>query len=233
MATRYNYTGGIVTDGLVLHLDAAKRDSYPGSGTTWYDLSGNGNDGTLTNGPTYSGVSKDAALEFDGSNDYVPITCTGLSSTVNTVEMWLRWRSSAEDMFFAFGSAYDIWTGGGTLGFNTGNSDVYGISTAQRDALNLRGTDQSNWHHYVFQFTDQAQNNKIYINTNEQSLSQVYNTTNLTATRSFSSNIAIGAYTNGAYATNSDIAVTRIYNRALTASEITQNYNALKGRYGL
>jgi hypothetical protein len=73
MSTIYNYTGGLITEGLVLNLDAAKRDSYPGSGTLWKDLSGNGNNGTLTNGPTYTGVSKDASIIFDGVDDYVQI----------------------------------------------------------------------------------------------------------------------------------------------------------------
>jgi hypothetical protein len=71
MATRYNYTGGIVTNGLVLNLDAAKTDSYPGTGSIWRDLSGNSNNGTLTNGPTFSGIGKQASIVFDGSDDKV------------------------------------------------------------------------------------------------------------------------------------------------------------------
>lgn len=47
----------IVEDGLVLYLDAANKKSYPGSGTVWKDLSGNGNDGTLTNGPTFGSTN--------------------------------------------------------------------------------------------------------------------------------------------------------------------------------
>jgi hypothetical protein len=73
MATRYNYTGGIVTNGLVLNLDAAKVDSYPGTGTTWRDISGNNNNGTLTNGPTLTGSGKNLAITFDGTNDYTEI----------------------------------------------------------------------------------------------------------------------------------------------------------------
>jgi hypothetical protein len=61
MATNYNYFGGIVTNGLVLDLDAAKLASYPGTGTAWYDISGNNNNGTLTNGPTFSGIGKQAS----------------------------------------------------------------------------------------------------------------------------------------------------------------------------
>src|SRR6056300_55844 len=69
MATRYNYTGGIVTDGLVLHLDAAKRDSYPGSGTTWYDLSGNGAHSITQTTPTHTFDGKQSYFSFDGTDD--------------------------------------------------------------------------------------------------------------------------------------------------------------------
>ena len=58
----------IPTSGLIFYLDAANTRSYPGSGTTWTDLSGNGNTGTLTNGPTYSSANG-GQIVFDGSND--------------------------------------------------------------------------------------------------------------------------------------------------------------------
>ena len=64
----------VITTGLQLYLDAGNASSYPGSGTTWTDLSGNSRDGTLTNGPTYSGTNG-GSIVFDGSNDYVQ--CTG------------------------------------------------------------------------------------------------------------------------------------------------------------
>ena len=60
----------VVTNGLVLALDAADRNSYPGSGTAWTDISGRGNTGTLTNGPTYSSANG-GSIVFDGTNDYV------------------------------------------------------------------------------------------------------------------------------------------------------------------
>jgi hypothetical protein len=80
------YAGPDVSEsGLVLALDAANSKSYPGSGTTWTDLSGNGNTGTLTNGPTYSGANG-GSLVFDGVNDYVQFT----STSVQTVCFWGR-----------------------------------------------------------------------------------------------------------------------------------------------
>ena len=70
----------IVTDGLVLYLDAANTKSYPGSGTTWTDISGKSNNGTLTNGPTFDSGNK-GTIVFDGSNDYVSET-SGLSDSL-------------------------------------------------------------------------------------------------------------------------------------------------------
>ena len=60
----------IVENGLVLHLDAADSNSYPGSGTVWTDLSGNGYNGTLTNGPTFSSSNR-GGIVLDGTNDYI------------------------------------------------------------------------------------------------------------------------------------------------------------------
>jgi hypothetical protein len=78
MAVQYA-SGKIVTSGLVLALDAADKNSYPGSGTTWTDLSGNGNNGTLVNGPTFSSANG-GSIVFDGVDDYV--TCGTNSSTL-------------------------------------------------------------------------------------------------------------------------------------------------------
>ena len=77
----YIYNGGIadpadyyniITRGLILHLDASAPSSYPGSGTTWSDISGNNHVGTLTNGPTFS-TDGGGSIVFDGTNDYVTI----------------------------------------------------------------------------------------------------------------------------------------------------------------
>ena len=70
VASNLGSSGPIITSGLVLFLDAGNTSSYPGSGTTWTDLSGNGNNGTLTNGPTYTS-SNGGAIVFDGINDFV------------------------------------------------------------------------------------------------------------------------------------------------------------------
>ena len=86
-------SGHIVTDGLVLALDAANAKSYPGSGTTWSDLSGNRNTGTLTNGPTFNS-GNGGGIVFDGVDDYVDC---GNSSTLQinqgTISAWVKTSS--------------------------------------------------------------------------------------------------------------------------------------------
>jgi hypothetical protein len=79
----------IVTDGLILSLDAANNKSYPRSGTTWNDLSGNGNNGTLVNGPTFSSANG-GSIVFDGTNDVVSTTLVQTFVNELTVETWYR-----------------------------------------------------------------------------------------------------------------------------------------------
>ena len=96
MATNYNPR--IVTDGLVLALDAGNTKSYPGSGSTWTDLSGNGNNGTLAGGVGYSS-SNGGSLTFDGSNDYVYRTSTNFDFGTGdfTVSGWFYMESSGSN----------------------------------------------------------------------------------------------------------------------------------------
>ena len=95
MAT--NYSPSIVTDGLVLCLDAANTKSYPGSGTTWTDISGRGNNGTLTNGPTFSS-DDGGSIVVDGSNDFIltpRVTGTGLSNRSVSWGIWVNPSSTS------------------------------------------------------------------------------------------------------------------------------------------
>jgi hypothetical protein len=90
----------IVRDGLVLALDAASPRSYPGSGTTWYDLSGNGNNGTLVNSTFSNNV-----IQFDGTNDYVSVGNVG-SNSIKTVICWFSMNNVNTNMaLFGFGTA--------------------------------------------------------------------------------------------------------------------------------
>jgi len=215
-----------VTDGLLKCFDATSISSYPQSGSAWKNLATDGSDGSIVNGLTFGSDGRfPGYLNFDGVDDYITVSSTpGRSSTVNTVEMWARWRAGSSDMFIGW-TTYDIWTSGSHLGFNTGQSDVYGISSTEVSNLGLVGTGEDNWHHYIFEFTNQVGNNKIYIDTVEQTLGQQTGTTNLINGRSFATNFKIGGWNNGGgYGFTGDLAIFRLYSKSLTQEEIRFNY---------
>ena len=227
------YGPQIVTDGLVLHLDAGNRKSYPLSGNTIYDLSGNGNNGTFgasTAAPTFSG-DNGGFLIFDGSNDYINFFAPNLG-TIASVEMWVNLGASYSGKMFFGWAGYDVWCNAGRLGYNTSNSDVYGISSETVSSLGL----VNNWRHYIFEMRSDVSytNNKIYINTVSQTLSQQQGGENSSYRNFNSGNGRISGWRNDySYSINMNCASFKVYNRALTTKEITQNYTALKGRFGL
>jgi hypothetical protein len=223
------YNTSIVRNGLVLHLDAANGKSYSGTGTNWTDLSGFSNNVTLVNGVGYNSANN-GAMVFDGVDDYVDFFVPNLSTTT-TVEMWAKITSFAGGMFFGWG-VYDVYTPSGMLGYNTANSDVYGLSAATVTSLGLA----SNWKHYIFEMRSDVSytNNKIYINGVSQTLSQQLST-EASANRSFNSgNGRISGWkTDSSYRIPMSCTVFKVHNRALSAQEISQNFNATRGRYGI
>jgi hypothetical protein len=118
------------------------------------------------------------------------------------------------------------------MGFNTAQGDQYGISSTQVANLGLL----NQWKHYVFEMRSDVPytNNKIYINSQNQSLSQVLGSEQA-STRNFNNGSGrISSWlTDDNYNLPMDLGQFKIYNRALSASEIVQNYNATKRRYGL
>lgn len=224
------YSPRIVTNGLVLHLDAANNRSFVSGSTTWFDLSGNRNTGSLANGPVYNS-SNGGNILFDGTNDYVDFFAPNLGTTT-TVEVWCKIASTAEKMIFGW-LRYTLYCYLGNIGFNTYNGDVYGISSTQVTALGL----VNNWAHYVFEMRSDVSytNNKIYINGISQTLGQ-QNSTENSANRNFNSGfgrIAIARHELITFFMPMNCSSFRVYNRALSASEIRQNYHATKGRFGL
>jgi len=219
-------TSGIVTDGLVLWLDAGISPSYSGSGTTWTDLSGNNNNGTLTNGPTYSS-SNGGSIFFDGWNDYVNFPYTLLSGTGNfSVSVWLK--SSASTV------------GGNVFGnYPAGNLEIfYGtryIGMWLNNFSTYLGT--APWNTTLPEFTTNfTQIVALRKNTNE---TEFY--INGVLAKTGLSNSTIGSVNDFRMATNTsgsetfigDISQVSVYNRALSAAEVLQNYNAQKARFGL
>jgi len=214
------YNSSIVTSGLVLALDAANTKSYPGSGTTWTDLGGNGNTGTLTNGPTYSSANG-GSIVFDGSNDYINLPYLLLSGSQDfTVNIWIKANSHSGGTIFCNYPAGNLQLFYGTV--NTGmwlnNASTY---------LDSAGTEFTT---NPVLFTAQrigGNETRVYLN------GILKKTGSSTSTIGSVSNFRIGTNTTGGEVYNGNIAQVSIYNRALTAAEISQNYNATRGRYGI
>ena len=229
MGTKYNPR--VVTSDLSLYFDSANVRSYIGSGTTVNGLvSGIGL--SLVNGVGF-GTTGTSYFIFDGVDDNIPFNIPNVSTTIS-IEMWARIKSfnivSSFGMPFGF-APYNVITYIG-LGYNTANSDQYGLNTTQVTNLGLL----NQWKHYVFEMRSDVSytNNKIYINGQSQTLSQVASTEN-TNNRNFNSgNGRISSWLNdNDFHQAMDIAQFRIYNRALTPQEVLKNFNATKMRYGL
>jgi len=249
MATNYNYFGGIVTDGLVLDLDAAKVASYPGTGTTWYDISGNNNNGTLTNGPTFSGIGKQAAIVFDGVDDYVSVPNFNYGRTGFTAEAWFKYNTYSPSGYKS--GILEKWqTGAGTNNefclYTEGSSanapywPGFAIQGNNNIIYNIQDTSliqvTGSWYHQVGTFDGTYL--KLYVNGVLRTTSSPTGTNTVKtysaqpfSIASFGSNIANQG--SELYSSPASIGNVKLYNRTLTATEVSQNFNALRGRYGI
>jgi len=212
----------IVTDGLSVYLDAGNTRSYSGSGTTVYDLSGSGNTSALTNGPTYSS-SNLGYFVLDGTNDYI---------NVNSLSNILSKTAYTKIAYFyvtSFSTANNIVSGGvsGEHAFWLAASNrLYGGHNGAWTTV-TGGTILSlnTWYFGAISYSSST-GWKLYLNGREDASSA--NTTTFNGNQE----ILIGAYGSGNYFTGR-ISNVQVYNRALSATEIVQNYNATKKRYGL
>lgn len=217
--------------GLVLHLDAGNTASYSGTGTTWNDLSGIGSNVTLYN-TTYS-PANGGYLTFNNTTSYADFTANIGSTNVVTVEMWVKpisllGSTGGGAMFFGF-SLYDVWTSAGNIGYNTSAGDQYGISSTQADYLGITG----GWRHLVFVMNASSKtNNKIYVNGESQTMSQVAGVFGSVNSVFNSGAGRISGWRNDAsWKMNMNLANFKVYNRELTPQEITNNFNTSKTRF--
>ena len=213
----------IVTSGLKLHLDAGNVSSYPGTGTVWTDISGNGNNGTLTNGPTYSSTNG-GVITFDGVNDYVNLgTKSALTPGTSdfTISFWINpnnWGTYYSPIFVTLVNG-GLWIGKNGANFVLRTS--YIADDIQHSVLPT-----------VNQWTMVTVNRvgniaKIYYNTSVVA--------SATVTRNYvigNSYIANDVPSNGNFS-NIKLSTFNYYNRVLSVGEVTQNFNAIKSRYGL
>jgi hypothetical protein len=219
-----SYNPAIVTDGLVLCLDAANQRSYPKSGATWSDRSASGYDGTLTNMDA-SNFSSDngGTLSFDGSNEYIARSnFIGTTSTFSVCH-WIKLavNQTTRTIFSNYTSSNRGWVTGisdnsqNVVKFYLGN----GVHLYASSAL-----DVNVW--YLVSVTYDNGNPKIYINETLNNSSS--------ATVVFGSTLYpndIGRLGDGRQYFNGSIATVNVYNRALSADEVRQNYEATAGRF--
>lgn len=221
-----NYGPRIVTDGLVLYLDAANNKSYPGSGNTWVDLTGNNRNGTLLNSPTFSG-NNSGNISFDGINQYCTVTEIG-QLTRFSVESWFRPTSYPNNYACTVTTVFP--GNNSTVNFKIGyenGSQMYGgfyngtwrLSPGVNTSLNV-------WQQVVF--TYDGSNLAIYSNGVSGGSNSYSGTPN-----SGGDGIRIGRRWDFTDYFAGNISITKIYNRALSPSEILENYNATKTRFGL
>jgi len=210
----------IITNGLVMHLDAGNAASYPGTGTTWTDLSGLGNNGTLINNPTYNS-SNGGNLVFNGSNTYVNAPLTKTAS--GTFSVWAKsTNTNSGNMLFNAGNnneGPDLFFSGGVLSWNTwdsSNNPFGNIPSTSADG---------NWHNYVLVNDAVSNTAKLYYD-------GVIHGTAGYRNASANTTLYIGGTTN-TYMWNGAIGNFQVHNRILTAAEVVQNFNNLKTRYGL
>jgi hypothetical protein len=226
----------IVQNGLQLWLDAGNTASYPGSGTTWTDLSGNSYNATLVNTPTFSSTNG-GEFDFNGTDEYATIyTLPGTLFTSNwTMQFWVKWDNIISDKcLFSQGTATNnsglhlITRSSGV----TGNQPRYVFAMFNNDESTTTLATTSSYVFLTFIYNSSTYEKQVYINdtlsTAYASVENQYLATN--------SNAEIGRL--GWSGTNinyfdGQLAQIYMYNRILTSDEINQNYNNGKGRYGL
>ena len=232
----------IVTDGLVFMADAANPDSYPGSGTTWKDLTITQNHGTLTNSPTFDS-GNGGNIDFDGTSDIVEFGSSNLLTGDNcqaaTLCSWVKWtstgtgyiasikRSASDSTLFAISVNQKA----------SGNAQTGTACVLLRNAANSAHTytfydgdyNDGVWHNVVGRVNGSTIDlfvDGVAVNQSTAGMQDVSGNT---------ANFTIGAFATGnlVHDIDGNIAQVSFYRRALDTSEILQNYNALKGRFGL
>ena len=214
----FSHSPKIVTDGLVLALDAGNVKSYVSGSTTWFDKSGFGNNGTLINGPTFNSGSG-GNIVFDGTNDGVSFSNLGNFGTNPVSYEWVvksTPNGNFQNLFTngsdAFAHIYII---------NDGNIRYYSGGAYDTSGLSINTN--------IFKFITITKNGTsalIYINGIQQATLTISGTTG-------NFNTPYVGINGSQYPLNGSIASFKLYNKTLSADEVLQNFNALRGRFGI
>lgn len=235
----------IVRSNLVMHLDANYTESYPGSGNTWTDLTGNGNRGTLNTSPTFTANAPASFIQFNGANQWVSITenTANMKPTILSFEIVFRYNSdvntvggtaptNTQYIFFRQNSRttnYEAYTG--TLVENTNFRIISANSTGVARSTGGTTVPQiGSIYHLVGVFDTTTQS--IYVN------GQLEGTGNkgvLDYNANHTLKLAGAIPTGSNFQANAAINIyqVRLYDKALTADEVEQNFTAVRGRFGL
>jgi len=218
MSTLNGGPGNIVTNGLVMYLDAANYASYTSGSLTWYDLTKNNNSGSLINGPIFDSGNA-GSIVFDGSNDYIALPNGILSGTGDfTVIQWVQSNGSAVGTTlgnYPAGNFQFGWSQNYVFMY-LGNSTAYASNSNFTTAITM------------------IAGRRIGITTNYLKNGAVISTGSSSISIGTSSTVfRMGLTTNGGETYTGKIFNTLIYNRGLSDLEILQNYNAQKSRFGL
>jgi hypothetical protein len=231
---RYITPENIVTNGLILNIDPANSSSYSGIGNTIYDLSGSGNTGTLTNSPTFSALNS-GSITFDGSSNYIDLTPTGTgisltSSSDFNVSGWIYVEATQPKIAPSVVEKYN-GVGGYPLAIRWGSNTLY---TIVYDGTNSAAAGASitpnTWAYFSANNILSQKKLEMYMNSSLIGSTTYSTLNNITTTASIK--IGYRGFDSNTYFAGK-LAKLQIYNRALSATEIQQNYNATKGRFGL
>jgi hypothetical protein len=218
----------IVADGLVLYLDAGSPNSYrPDFGTTWKDMSGFNNSGSLINGPTYSSANG-GSIVFDGVDDNVDcgnqasIQLVGDMSILSWIKVtdFSKPRGIASKCAVNIANPYDYYLLSGKPNLLRGNGGTFASHAATNSpSLGV-------WQHIAVTMLGTQVTHYLNGSSNGTGAISV-------ATTNGANNLIIGNRNDNVTDFGGNIAITQIYNRALTSTEVLQNYNAQKSRFGL
>ncbi|KAA6233118.1 LamG domain-containing protein [Chlorobium phaeovibrioides] len=227
------YKTAIIADGLVVHLDAGDVNSYPDPGNTWYDISGNGNDGTLKNGVEWSSDGQ-GSMVFDGVDDYVLVGRVPYTGTPTVSVSWGIWvkpiSTSGNIMSMSSVNPQGSWN---MPPIAASNQMFKGKIWSNRQLSSVSAYVLNTWYYVVLVFDYPASTQRLYVNGVLQD-----SETGITYSASgvddyiFLGQTNPGADNTGMFSGN--ISEFQIYgSKALTAAEVQQNFNATRGRYGI
>lgn len=236
----FHYSPNIITDGLVLYLDAANTKSYISGSTTWNDISRGGNNGTLTNGPTFNG-GNGGSIVFDGVDDYVNlgnILNPGLSS--QTISLWCKVGSQISPgagILVSKGNESSI-----VIGYTIYVNTISNLLQVRVNANNT--TTQRAWQTLTFNNLTSYFNVVMVIDRISNVVLGYYNgsndgwvsgplTNSISGFNSITTTTPLFLGKSTAYDLNGNISNFMVYDRALSSSEVLQNYNTTKSRFGL